>query len=187
MFHRCAFPGLVTCGVLLVGCSTSINEIPSVNPNKVVSVKHLLENRLKLVDTDVQVAGFLDAHHDGSSLRMSPDDGKQSVLVPYFGYDPIVIENRKVISIARWTQWTEKPVVVFGTFRIAPFSHMGLVSPDVAIIDPNAILAVKTGDLDRLMTITHGEQVGSAQPATRPESRPEGNDKPQPEAERRSW
>lgn len=35
--------------------------------------------------------------------------------------------------------------------------------------------------------IRQGEQAGAGQPATRPESKSEGRDKPQPEAEGRSW
>lgn len=52
------------------------------------------------------------------------------------------------------------------------------------------ILAVKTDDgmipCFRVKTMTKSEQGGTVQPATRPESKSEGNDKPQPDAEGRS-
>jgi hypothetical protein len=44
----------------------------------------------------------------------------------------------------------------------------------------------KLQDVDIKVEITKAEQVGTGQPATRPESKSEGSDKPQPEAEGRS-
>lgn len=49
-----------------------------------------------------------------------------------------------------------------------------------------AFRALLVGDESKSMPIKRGEKAGNGHPSTRPESKPEGSDKPQPESEERS-
>ena len=129
--------------LFLLGCAGTGKGVPGVHDREdIVTVKYLLQNRKSLDGHPVQVSGFFDAHHDGSSLRMNSEHSKESVLVPYWGFNPVVVRGRKVVTIDQWSRWQNTPVIISGTFRVASFSHMGLVTPNVAMIDPTTIVVV---------------------------------------------
>jgi hypothetical protein len=186
---------LATLSLLLASCSRKEAESASqpsseemASQREVVSLDFLRANQKDYVDQEVTVATYLFTHEEGPWVAESLEKPLWNGMALKIGDTSRIIA--KDSSRFRW--WFEYqegyPVILTGVFRVGRWKttirdHYKENHP---FIEVSQAREVSYEDAAWKTRKAEGEQAGTGQPATRPESKPEGGNKPQPEAEGRS-
>lgn len=123
-----------------------------------VKFAELLENPKKFDGKRIRITGFYHGEFEGSSFASSAKDISIYDRALWLAEDSSFADPKKI------PRPNDSTLTVDGTFELGPGGHMGLWM----------------GELVRVTAISKTEG-GAEQPAMRPQSKPEGGDKPQPE------